>query len=124
MKSWKPCAGFITSGKGTVIVNSQELYPLPVLTGSTEYPVDTMERICGKVSRAIEIDALGIAEKCGSPKVVNTVLLGVLAGLLDSDLETWRETIRETVPPRRWILIWPPLRKGKTEGKSFSQVGN
>jgi indolepyruvate ferredoxin oxidoreductase beta subunit len=110
---------------GTVIVNSQELYPLPVLTGSKEYPVDTMERIRGKVSRAIEIDALEIAKKCGSPKVVNTVLLGVLAGLLDSDLEAWRETIRETVPPRTVDINLAAFEEGIDRGKEFlSQVGN
>lgn len=86
--------------EGTVIVNTQELYPLPVLTGNAEYPGDIPDRIRSKVHRIIEVDAAEIAARCGSPKVVNTVLMGVLAGLLDSDLETWREIIRETVPPR------------------------
>lgn len=85
---------------GTVIVNSQELYPLPVLTGTVEYPANIVERIRKKVPRTLEVDALEIAEKCGSPRVVNTVLLGVLAGMLESDLDIWREVIKETVPYR------------------------
>ena len=85
---------------GTVIVNSQELYPLPVLTGSAKYPAGIVERIRAKSSRTIEVDALAIAERCGSPKVVNTVLLGVLAGMLGDDLDIWRKVIKETVPYR------------------------
>jgi indolepyruvate ferredoxin oxidoreductase beta subunit len=85
---------------GTVIINSQELYPLPVLTGSIEYPADIIDRVRSKVPRTIGVDALEIAERCGSPKVVNTVLLGVLAGILDSDPEIWREVIKETVTYR------------------------
>lgn len=104
---------------GTVIVNTQELYPLPVLTGSAEYPADIMDRIGQKVSRAIEIDALEIAKKCGSPKVVNTVLLGVLAGLLDSDVETWRETIKETVPPHTVDINLAAFEEGKDRGTRF-----
>ncbi len=85
---------------GTVIVNSQELYPLPVLTGSVEYPSDIIERIRSKVPRTLEVDALAIAENSGSAKVVNTVLLGVLAGLLDSEPGIWKEVIKKTVPPK------------------------
>lgn len=86
--------------EGTVIVNSQELYPLPVLTGAVEYPGDVVERIRKKVPGTIEVNALEIAARCGSPKVVNTVLMGVLAPLLDTDLEVWREVIKNTVPLR------------------------
>ncbi len=85
---------------GTVIVNSQELYPLPVLTGTVEYPDDVLERIRSKVPRTLEVDASEIAARCGSLKVVNTVLMGVLAPLLDRDMDTWRKIIRETVPFR------------------------
>jgi len=101
---------------GTVIVNSQELYPLPVLTGSAEYPGDIPDRIRSKVYRIIEVDAAEIAARCGSPKVVNTVLMGVLAGLLDSDLETWREIIRETVPPRTIDINLAAFNEGVGQG--------
>lgn len=102
---------YLRSG-GTVIVNTQELYPLPVLTGSAEYPSDILERIRSKVPSTIPVDALQIAEKCGSPKVVNTVLLGVLAGLLDTDLHLWREVIKETMPSRTVDINLSALEEG------------
>lgn len=86
--------------EGTVIVNSQELYPLPVLTGSVQYPSDIVDRIRGRAPRTIQVDALKIAEDCGSTRVVNVVLLGVLAPLLEEDLDIWREVIKKTVPSR------------------------
>ena len=97
---------------GTVIVNSQELYPLPVLTGSVQYPSDIIERISSRVPRTIEVNALEIAERCGSSKVVNTVLLGVLAPLLDTDFEVWREVIKETVPFRTVDINLEAFREG------------
>lgn len=106
---------------GTVIVNSQELYPLPVLTGSVKYPPGIIERIRSQVPRTIEVDALAIAERCGSPKVVNTVLLGVLAGLLESDLDIWRKVIQETVPFRTKDVNLAAFEEGLRLAKNFGE---
>jgi len=89
---------------GTVIVNTQEIYPLPVLTGASDYPRDIMERVRARVRDTIEVDALEAAVKCGSSKAVNVVLLGVLASRLGIDLDLWRRIIEETVPGRTVAL--------------------
>lgn len=109
---------------GTIIVNSQELYPLPVLSGSVEYPADIIEQIRASASlpRIIEVDALAIAEQCGSPKVVNTVLLGVLAGMLETDLEIWKDVIKETVPQKTVDINLAAFEEGVLLAKA-STVG-
>ena len=85
---------------GRVIVNTQQIDPMPVITGAAEYP----ERILDQVEKAgadtVRIDALGKAMEAGSVKAVNMVLLGVLAAGTDIPEEDWLEAVRRTVPEK------------------------
>ena len=67
---------------GTVIMNTQEILPMPVISGAAVYPDNVPERLSGGNFRVIALDALSIAEKCGSAKCVNVVLLGVLSAVI------------------------------------------
>lgn len=77
------------SPKGTVIVNTQELEPLPVLTGEAEYSGGILEEIEGKVGRLIAAEALSIDPVSKNPRMVNTFLLGILAQTMEFDKEKW-----------------------------------
>ena len=85
---------------GKMIINGQKTLPLPVITGAAEYPADVVEKIRGLGADITEIDALGIAEKAGSAKAVNIVLLGVLSRALDFDEKAWADAIAASVPEK------------------------
>ncbi|MEG1559404.1 MAG: indolepyruvate oxidoreductase subunit beta [Clostridia bacterium] len=84
---------------GTMIVNTQEILPMPVITGAAEYPSDCLERIKAVVN-TIALDATGIAHECGTYRAANVVLLGVLAKKMPFAREEWITAITENVKPK------------------------
>ena len=84
---------------GKIIVNDQKINPMPVITGAADYPSDIFKKIGEKADVDI-IDALSLAEKAGSIKAVNVVLIGVMAKLTDIPYDEWIETVKHTVPPK------------------------
>lgn len=81
-----------------ILVNDQQIDPMPVITGTAAYP-DALAEIIGKNNTAV-INGLEKAVQAGSVKAVNMVLLGYLSGILEFEHNTWLEVIRETVHPR------------------------
>ena len=86
---------FLKKG-GKIILNDRAISPMPVITGSQEYPQGITEKLKEKVE-VISLDALSYSLQAGSPKAVNVVLLGVLAKTTNIDKEIWIKTIKETV---------------------------
>lgn len=82
---------------GTLVVNTQRILPLPVLTGAARYPEDLVERFKGLPIDVIAIDALSEAQSLGNPKTVNTILIGTYAKYSATDLTLWRRAITATV---------------------------
>lgn len=82
---------------GRVIVNTQKIDPMPVITGAAQYPENVLDemRACGVALDAL--DALSLANEAGSAKAVNIVLMGRLAKYLDIPLERWLEEIEKSV---------------------------
>lgn len=85
---------------GTIIINEQEIPPVPVLVGAAEYPPGIVEYIRSAASNVVAVDALGIAEKCGNPKAANVVLLGVMARRLPIEREVWERALAARVPAK------------------------
>ena len=84
---------------GKIIVNTQKIDPMPVITGAAQYPED----IEGKLSQKADLvtaDALSLAEQAGNIKAVNVVLIGVLAKSTGIAYEKWVDAIRNTVPEK------------------------
>ena len=86
--------------EGTVVVNTQQMDPMPVVTGVAEYPKDILGKVREQGVKVVALDALGMAEEAGSSKAVNVVLIGAMAKKLDLPKEVWIDTIQETVPPK------------------------
>jgi len=82
---------------GTFIINTQKIDPMPVIMGSSEYPGNIIERIQNAWKNIITLDALDIAKKCGNMKVVNVVMIGVLARQNSIPKDIWIEAIKENV---------------------------
>ena len=92
-------AAYLKKG-GEIIVNTQEIDPMPVIIGNAEYPSDILSELTAKGVKVDAVDALSVALKAGSAKVVNTVLLARLAEKTDIPYEKWIDAIKETVAPR------------------------
>lgn len=86
--------------EGRVVVNTQEIDPMPVVTGAAAYP----ENLIGKMkSLGIAVDAmdcLSLAEAAGSAKAVNIVLMGRLSRYFDISIDKWQNAIEECVPAK------------------------
>ena len=86
--------------EGTVVVNTQQMDPMPVVTGVAEDPKDILGKVREQGVKVVALDALGMAEEAGSSKAVNVVLIGAMAKKLDLPKEVWIDTIKETVPSK------------------------
>ncbi len=84
--------------EGTLVLNEQEIDPMPVITRSAAYPEGIIEKLRDTGVRICSIDALEIAKECGNIKAVNVVLIGVLAKTAAIDKEIWLKSIEEVVP--------------------------
>lgn len=85
---------------GKVIVNKQRIDPMPVITGKAVYPQGIIDKLRALSDNVSIIDALKIAKECGNVKVVNIVLIGLMASRMDIDKQIWLESIKETVPQK------------------------
>jgi indolepyruvate ferredoxin oxidoreductase, beta subunit len=90
---WLP---YLSAG-GTVIVNTQELEPLPVLTGQVDYSSGILEEIESKVARLYAADALSIDPVSKNPRMVNTFLLGILARIIPFKKEKWLRVMEQEI---------------------------
>ena len=89
---------FVKKG-GKMIVNTQKMDPMPVITGAVEYPQNIEEKLSKKINLQTA-DALSLAKEAGTVKAVNVVLIGVLAKSMDIDKEVWIEVLKDTVPEK------------------------
>lgn len=92
-------AGCLAPG-GQIIVNTQEIDPMPVIVGAAQYPSGILEELTAKGIAVDALDALSIATCAGSAKAVNIVLLSRLAKHFEIPKERWLDAIEKTVAPR------------------------
>lgn len=85
---------------GTMIVNTQTMDPMPVITGACSYPEDIIGKLENKDIKLVTVDGVSMAKEAGNIKAVNVVLIGILAKTMDIDYQTWVEVIKETVPAK------------------------
>ncbi len=91
--------GFLKEG-GRLLVNTQNIDPMPVIIGKAKYPQEIIRKIDELKVNMTHLDALSLATKAGSSKAVNVVLIGLLAKNTDIKKEIWEEVIKETVPEK------------------------
>ena len=85
---------------GKIIVNAQEIEPMPVITGAATYPHEVLENLSAKGVSIDEVNALDLALEAGTAKAVNIVLMGRLSKLMPMSKEKWIEAIEQTVAPK------------------------
>ncbi len=86
---------------GTIITNTQKISPMPVITGAAAYPDGLEDKIKAAGVKLIAADALSAAEKAGSARAVNVVLMGVLSRVLPGiELSSWKAAVEKCVPAK------------------------
>ena len=85
---------------GKIVTNTQQINPMPVITGAAEYPADLAAKMQAKGINVDAFDALKLAEEAGSSKAVNIVLMGHLSKNFDFTMEEWMNAIEQSVPAK------------------------
>ncbi len=85
---------------GVIVTNTQQINPMPVITGAAVYPENLVEKIAATGAKIIAADALAIAREAGSEKAVNVALIGLMANALGFDHDTIREAVKMSVPEK------------------------
>ena len=85
---------------GHIVVNTQEIDPMPVIIGAAEYPSEILTELEDKGVSIDAIDALSIAENAGSSRAVNIVLLARFAKHSGIAYDKWVAAIEKTVAPK------------------------
>ncbi len=82
---------------GKMIINAQEILPMPVIVGACEYPTKNLK----DDNRVMYIDAQKEAIELGNIKTVNVILIGLLAKQMNiATKEQWIEILKKTVKPK------------------------
>ncbi len=80
---------------GTVLYSTQEIMPMPVVTGAAQYPAG-IEEVLGCAG----IDALSLALEAGNSKAANAVMLGALCRRLGFDREKFESALLSSIPQK------------------------
>lgn len=85
---------------GRIVTNTQEIDPMPVITGAAAYPDSLIEKMQGMGIAVDAMDCLSLAEEAGSAKAVNIVLMGRLSKYFDIPVKKWQQAIEECLPAK------------------------
>jgi indolepyruvate ferredoxin oxidoreductase beta subunit len=104
--------GHYLKNKGIAIVNDREIPPMSVLVGAAAYPADIRKQL-KHYGRAYFVKAEKIADEMGNIRVVNIVLLGVLARALHFRTDSWERAIQSNLKEKYVTLNITAFHKGK-----------
>ncbi len=87
---------------GLLITDEREIYPVPVLSGAAEYPHDAIDALRRVVDpgKLLVIKAAETAEKLGSIKAQNIVLLGAFVKAMKLENVDWKALVAKFVPAK------------------------
>lgn len=86
---------------GIAIVSRTTLIPAIVSsTKGLEYPDDPIATMKSKAKNVIPVEADQIAAELGNPRLVNTILLGVLSNHLPFSVADWTEVMKSKIKAR------------------------
>ena len=85
---------------GQIVTSTQQIDPMPVITGAAQYPEDLVEKMRAAGAKVDALDCLGLAEQAGSSKAVNIVLMGRLSHYFELPEEAWQRSLEAMVPAK------------------------
>ena len=92
-------AHYVKKG-GMIIVSTQKIMPMSVVTGSAKYPGDILDKLTEMGYNVVKVDAVGTAERAGNIRAANIVMIGCMAKLLKIDYGQMRKAVGESVPQK------------------------
>jgi indolepyruvate ferredoxin oxidoreductase beta subunit len=98
---------------GTIILNSQQIRPLPVAVGLQNYPRGIPTRLSKYVGRMVIVDAVELARQAGNIRSANMVMLGALSAHLDLAPAVLRNLVRSRLPQKTWAVNLKALKLGR-----------
>ena len=99
---------------GQIVTSTQQIDPMPVITGAAAYPENLVEKMRGAGANVDALDCLALAEQAGSSKAVNIVLMGRLSRYFDFPAETWEKSLEAMVPAKFLELNRKAFALGKS----------
>jgi indolepyruvate ferredoxin oxidoreductase beta subunit len=85
---------------GRIVTNTQQIDPMPVITGAASYPENLVEKLTGLGAQVDAMDCLSLAEQAGNVKAVNIVLMGHLSKYFDIPENEWMKALEKLVPSK------------------------
>ena len=85
---------------GQIVTSTQQIDPMPVITGAMTYPENLVEKMRAAGMRVDALDCLALAKQAGSSKAVNIVLMGRLSHYFDLPEEAWMQAMEAIVPAK------------------------
>jgi indolepyruvate ferredoxin oxidoreductase beta subunit len=86
---------------GTIIINTEEIYPPAVNLGDLPYPANVAEAVSRFFANPVTVvDAAALALRAGNVRTVNAVLLGALSSCLNFPCELWEKVLQESFPSK------------------------
>lgn len=98
---------------GLFIVNTQQMLPMPVITGAAQYPAEPVADMISQGLRVITLDASGIGLEKGDARAANLVLLGALSGALGIGEGIWHAAIKACLRPNLLQMNMEAFQAGK-----------
>ncbi|MEL4105746.1 indolepyruvate oxidoreductase subunit beta [Oscillospiraceae bacterium WX1] len=99
---------------GKIITNTQQIDPMPVITGAAAYPDNLVSAMKAAGADIDAFDALTLAKSAGSSKAVNIVLMGRLSKYFALPEDAWDKAIAESVPQKFLELNKKAFALGKS----------
>ncbi len=86
--------------EGVLLVNNEEILPMPCITGAASYPEGLEKTLCERHEKTYFIKAQQWALEAGSVKATNIVMMGALCKLMGFDKGLMEEAVAACVPQK------------------------
>ena len=90
----------LLSANGTALVNDQEIRPVTVSSGLSQWPEDLDSHLVQTFPKMELFPALRMAQELGNVRVMNVCMMGALSKFSKIEESIWLEAIKELVPPK------------------------
>ncbi len=102
------------NAKTVAIVNDHSIHSLTTATGLQQYPDNVEDELNSRFGNLFLIPAQDIAEEIGNPRVVNVVLLGLMASMLDFKKDNWLNALKKRLKPKFVDINLEAFERGYT----------
>jgi len=96
---------------GVCYVNNQSIVPVTVASGQQKWP-DDIDAEIAKIPNVRVINALEVAKELGNVKIVNVIMIGVIAANTSIEKSIWLEAVKKLVKPKFLELNLEAFERG------------